>query len=78
MATRNARLEFVAPLVGLTRHVRLVRNNQNRSAPLPTPCDSCASEIEAYPFVTNHGSGHRKYHVTCAVRIGLIGTEGGR
>ncbi len=55
-----------------SKHVCLIKNPQNRSVRLPTLCDSCDEFIEEYPFIVNSGSGYRKYHVVCALRIGLI------
>ena len=55
-----------------SKQVALVKNGQNRSASLPTKCDSCNRAICLYPFVAKHGSGYRKYHVGCALRIGVV------
>lgn len=58
-----------------SRSVALVRSGSNRSARLPTPCDVCQRMIDTYPFIAKEGSGYRKYHISCALRIGLILTK---
>lgn len=53
--------------------VAIVKSGSNRSARLPTQCDVCEEMISDYPYIAkNSVSGHRKYHVTCAVRIELV------
>ena len=74
MESSNPRQAF-AGLVLPGKHVRVIQNRQNRSVPLPVVCDLCNSEIQLYPFVVNHGSGYRKYHVECAIRVGLVLSE---
>ncbi len=72
--THEIRFERAA-FLGLSlpsRSVALVKNGSNRSARLPTPCDACARLITDYPFIAKDGSGYRKYHVSCALRIGLV------
>jgi len=60
-------------LLSLPSHsVALVKNGNNRSARLPTPCDVCQKLITSYPFIAKESSGYRKYHVTCALKIGLV------
>lgn len=54
--------------------VALVRDANNRSARLPTSCDSCIETISNYPYIAKHSNNgrHRKYHLICALRIGLV------
>jgi len=54
--------------------VALVRDANNRSARLPTSCDSCVETISNYPYIAKHSNNgrHRRYHLTCALRIGLV------
>ena len=55
-----------------SRSIALVKNGNNRSARLPIPCDVCQKMIKSYPFITKESSGYRKYHVNCALKIGLV------
>ena len=56
-----------------SRSVALVRSSSNKSARLPTKCDVCQELIKDYPYVAKHStSGHRRYHVECALRIELV------
>jgi hypothetical protein len=59
--------------------VALVKHAGGRSAPLPTWCDVCEKMINDYPFIAKHSSyrkdhiaRRRKYHLDCALRIGLV------
>jgi len=52
--------------------VRLVNSASNRSAHLPTSCDVCQKMISDYPFIAKHHHGYRKYHITCALKVGLV------
>lgn len=58
--------------------VALVKNGSNRSARLPTPCDVCQMMIRDYPFIAKESSGYRKYHIECALRIGVVSLAPGR
>ena len=61
-----------------SRQVALVKNPGGRSVHLPTSCDACNKLINDYPFVTknsyrrDHAGSHRRYHLTCALNIGLV------
>ncbi|QQG48429.1 MAG: hypothetical protein HY247_06710 [archaeon] len=55
-----------------SRAVRLVENAKNHSPRLPTSCDVCQKMIQSYPFIAKHHISYRKYHITCALRVGLI------
>jgi len=56
-----------------SRSVAIVKNGSNKSIRLPTKCDVCQELISDYPYIAKHNtSGHRKYHVECALRIELI------
>jgi len=65
-------------LVLPSRQVALVKNAGGRSAHLPASCDACQKIISDYPFVTKnsykryHVGRHRKYHLACALNIGLV------
>ncbi len=64
-----------AAFIGLTfpsHTVRLVENGNNRSPRLPTQCDACRREIKVYPYISKHHSSYRKYHIKCAIRVGLV------
>jgi hypothetical protein len=54
--------------------VALVRKTGGRSKRLPTPCDACQKMIGEYPYIAKHNSNthKKKYHVACALRIGLV------
>src|SRR5208337_2860038 len=53
--------------------VALVRSNVGRSR-LPLPCDACQKMISECPFIAKCSTGghKKKYHVACALRIGLV------
>ena len=61
-----------------SRQVAIVTNPGGRSAHLPSTCDVCQKIISDYPFVTknkyrrDHAGRHRKYHLACAVNVGLV------
>lgn len=67
-----------------SQSVALVRHTSGRSTRLPTSCDACQKMINNYPYIAKHSTNghHRKYHVACALRIGLVlraptlGTDG--
>ena len=65
---RAAYLGFSLP----SQSVTVVKNGSNRSPRLPTPCDVCQEMITSYPFISKESSGYRKYHITCALKIGLV------
>lgn len=59
--------------------VAIVKNAGGRSEPLPTSCDVCRKLINDYPFIAkhtnyrkNHVARRRKYHLACALNIGLV------
>ena len=72
--THEIRYEMAAFMgLSLPSHsVALVRSGSNRSARLPTPCDACEKLITGYPFIGKDGSGYRKYHISCALRLGIV------
>ena len=55
-----------------SRAVRIVENAKNHSPRLPTSCDVCQKMIKNYPFIAKHHISYRKYHITCALRVGLV------
>ncbi|MBI3841360.1 MAG: hypothetical protein HY297_05360 [Thaumarchaeota archaeon] len=55
-----------------SRAVRIVENAKNHSPRLPTSCDVCQKMIKSYPFIAKHHISYRKYHITCALRVGLV------
>lgn len=73
---REVGFEMTAYLgLALPSHsVRLVEGAKNRSVRLPASCDACQKVISDYPFIAKHGTHahHRKYHIPCALRIGLV------
>jgi hypothetical protein len=59
--------------------VAFVKNPGGRSTHLPTTCDVCQKIISDYPFITKHSSyrkyhvvRRRKYHLACALSVGLV------
>lgn len=59
--------------------VALVKHAGGRSTPLPASCDVCQRMINDYPFIAKHSNyrkyhiaRRRKYHIDCALRIGLV------
>jgi hypothetical protein len=52
--------------------VALVKSGNNRSARLPATCDVCLKMITNYPFIAKESSGHRKYHINCALKVGIV------
>jgi len=59
--------------------VALVKNPGGRSTHLPTSCDVCQKMINDYPFIAKHNNyrkyhfaRRRKYHLACALSIGLV------
>jgi len=54
--------------------IAIVRDSSHRSTRLPALCDACLEMISEYPYIAKHSTNghHRKYHVACALRIGLI------
>jgi len=54
--------------------VTLVRSSNHRSSQLPALCDVCLKAIVDYPYVAKHSTNghHRKYHVDCALKTGVV------
>ena len=57
--------------------VTLVKDSGHPSARLPVPCDACDRTISNYPYIAKHSTNghHRKYHVACALRIGVVSND---
>jgi hypothetical protein len=68
--SRHAAEELSLP----SHSIALVKNASHPSSHLPASCDACQKMISAYPYIAKQCTDgrHRKYHVACALRIGVI------